>query len=39
MKKINNIILIAEEEYLISIAETQDIQEPTLLEDLACFEY
>ena len=30
---------VYEEEYLISVAETQDIQEPTLLEDLACFEY
>lgn len=39
MKKTNDIILITEEEYLVSVAETQDIQEPTLLEDLACFEY
>ena len=38
MEKFNN-ILITEEEYLISLAEVQDKQEPTLLEDLNCFEF
>ena len=39
MENIKTIIAIKEEQFIIEQAEKQDIQEPTLLLDLSCFEY